>query len=1165
MKLSVTLASLVYFTPSIIQAFPYSYEDGTLDVRDAPEALYHQLTQHHGAKPIEGAPDENRPQLIYGKERRDAELNYETPHDVSNAHGEELMIERDASPILNSEANTYPHYRHHGKHSKLQHTQKHGKSQKTHQSKHQSSQPDEQSHGDNSYNSGDNDLHEQSQGATHSGDGEKDTAKAKDSDGSDRPQNVAENNGRAAAKPGHEERDVKGTGHREHAGKAAHTTRPHKAKATHFVHGEKDQKKPHNPEFHANLNKVAAVQGKVAVKPNRPVVRPTGAAVKHHHEVREAQEANPHPAHPKHSTHEHTTVDKAHRPKATFFIHGEKDAAKPQNPQFHSKLHEVAAKQGRIPVKPAGPVVKPTGPTLKHHRPARDVEPATTHSHSHHHMGTSIPLASKSAIQEKVAKVLEHEFPQYSGKIEQHLKAIQAHEGHIMTKREAEPLAKATVSTTHHHHTRSHLPAASRVILEEKVAAVLEHNYPQYSGKIEQHLKQLQAHHQQAQAKQQNTGHTNSKRESEAEDMGVLEDEQIYARKVVERHPEATPPPAVEDQQHSSGKSHDRRQAGHPISHAALPAASRSILNEEIASILEEEYPQYSAKIAAHMKAYKAKHTGTPKAYQAGILGVQQPDMKAPKVAKPDPTGLPKREVDTLMDDNDVLAHNAETSQTTHSHLRGTGVLFKDYPNPTGHGHYNEYEYPANKDDEYPANKEAEPQANNLASKLSKWEQYLLNATLHHQLFAAPAEAAAPNPSNAGRVEARQVASTMDPTTTSHDFGYFGTHVPQVSHIPHVPVAEEAMLKQVLPLQKLAHEVLQGTATVSGGYHMASASGVIISALEKELPVGPNGQNENMLDLDVSMPAAAIHEPNYMMPPSRPPGMNYHSDPEGMSPYADSMGEIPNPPQPGGRTGRSGAPGGRTGRSGAPGWLSELVAEDRAAVSSVDPTIPLPTGSLQQQLAAFNELEATVSSDSPLATNTHLAEQLSANNGLMYDGPIQARPAKPGQRIPSGGDTMPDVNPASGGALPQTGQSQPQAGNAADGAAPPAPGAVNGAALPASGAANGAAPPAPGAANDADLPAPGAANGAAPPAPGAANSGAPPAPGAANSGAPPAPGAKKKENNVAVNAAANPYANVAGGDMSQDPAAAAKLDRKNVPMEHMRRNLWEILGVSDDV
>ena len=1021
MKLSVALASLVYLTPTIIQAFPHSYEDGILDVRDAPEALHHQIKRHHDAEPIEGSPDENRPNLIYGKERRDPEFNYETPHDVSNAHGEELMVERDALPVANQKANTYPHYRHHSQHSKSQHTRKQGKSQKKHQSKHHSSSRDEQSQRATSYDSE-----------------EKDTVVAKDPDLSVSPQYVAQNDGRVAEQPSHKERDINGAGHQEQIGKAAHTTRPH-------------------------------------------------------------------------------------LPKATHYINGEKDAAKSHTPQFHSKLHEVAAKQGRLPVKPAGPVVEPTGAILKHHQVARDVEPATTRSHHHHYGGTPIPLASRTAIQEKVAQILEHEFPQYSSKIEQHLKDIQAHEGLLMTKREAEPLAQATATSTghHHHQTRSHLPAASRVVLEEKVAAVLEHNYPQYSGKIEQHLKELQAHHQQHQIKQQGTGQTSdhSKREPDPEVMGVL-DEHIHRRGIVERHPLATPPPTL-DQQHSPGKSQGGKNAAYPLNHAALPPASRSILNEEIASILEEEYPQYSSKIAAHMKAYKAKHTGMPNAYQAGILGVQQPAMKAAEAANPHYTGLPKREVDTLMGEDGALAHNEETSQTTHSQLRGTGVLLKDYPNPTGYGHYEEYDQPANQ--------ESEPQANDPATKLSKWEQYLLNATLHHQLFAAPPEAAAPNPLNSGKVEARGVSSmagvssmvgvssmagvsSMDgvlsvggvssitnPTATSNDFGYFG-----YTHVPHVPVSENVVLKQALPLQRLAHEVLQGTATISGGYHVASASGVIVSALEKELPVGPDGKMENMLDLDVSMPAAAIHDPENMRPPLRRPGPSYRFRPGGMSPYADSDEQMSNMPRPGERTGRSGAP----------GWLSELVAEDRAAVSSVAPTFPLPTGSLQQQLAAFNELEATVSSDSPLATNTHLAAQLSANNGLMYDGSIPAQPAKPGQLTPPADDAMAGAGSASGSILGQTGESNPSVGSAVSN--------MN----------------APGVATSQGL--------------------------GADTG-PPVSGAEKTEHHGAVKAAANPYANAGSGDMSQDPIAGVKLDPNNVPSQHMRRNLWEMLGVSDDV
>ncbi|MCJ1381768.1 hypothetical protein MMC17_004879 [Xylographa soralifera] len=1077
MKFSVTLASLVYLTPTIIQAFPHSYEDGTLDVRDAPEALHNQVTRNYDAEPIGGSSDETRPHLIYEKGRRDAEFTYENPHDVSNAHGEELMIERDAFPIVNSEANTYPRYRNHGEHSKLQHTRKHGKSHKSHQSKHQNLHPDEQS-----------------QGAVSSVHGEKDPAKANDPDLPVRPRDVAENDGRVAAKPDHEERDIEGTGHQERVGNVIHTTRPHVAKATRFIHGEKDPKKPLSADFHAKLNKVAAVQGKVPVKPAGPVVKPPGAAVKHHHEAREAQEAKSHPAHPNHllHSHKHTAVHKAHGPKATFFIHGEKDAAKPSNSQFHSKLHDVAAKQGRLRVKPAGPVVKPAGAIPKHHQQARDVEPATTHSHHHHHEGTSIPLASKTAIQEKVAKILEHEFPQYSAKIEQHLKEIQAHEVHIVTKREAEPLAQATAtSNAHHHHTRAHLPAASRVILEAKVAAVLEHNYPQYSGKIEEHLKELQAHHQKHHLNPQSTGHPkdHSKREPEAEFMDGVEDEHVHRRGIVERHPEATPPPALEDQQPSLGKSHGRKNAGHPMSHAILPPASRSVLNEEIASILEEEYPQYSSKIAAHMKAYRARQTGTPNAYQGGILDHQQPAMKALHVAKPHQTGLTKRQLDTPTEEDGVLAHNGETSQTTNSHLKANSVLLKDYPNPTGRGHYEEDEHLENKEDEH--------QANSPATKLSEWEQYLLNATLHHQLFAAPAEAAAPNPINSGKVEARgltsmtdPITSMTDPTTTSHDFGYFG-----YTHVPHIPVAEEVLLKQALPLQKLAHEVLQGTATVSGGYHMASASGVVVSALEKELPVGPNGENENMLDLDVTMPAAAIREPEYMNPLSRPYGMNHHTGPGLMAPVADADEGIPNIPRPGERTGRSGAP----------GWLSELVAEDRAAVMSVDSKIPLPTGSLQQQLAAFNELEATVSHDSPLATNTKLAEQLSANNGLMYDGPIPARPQKPGLSDPSTGYAMSDDNSANDYTPSKTGESIPSAENA----------------IPDANAANGEGPS--------------------------------------------ALGAKNVTQNVAVKAAANPYPNEAGGDMSQDPAATAKLDPQKIPMEHMRRNLWDILGVSDDV
>ena len=1212
MKLSVTLASLVYLTPAVVQAFPHSYEDGSLDVRDAPEALHRQLTQNHDAEPIEGSPDENLPHLIYEKLRRDAGFNFETAHDVSGSHGEELMIERDAPPAVNPEANTYPHYRHHGEHSKKKHTQKHSKSQKTHQSKQQMSQHDEQSQGATSHSLGDKDSHEQSQGSDSYGSENKDTAKAKNPDRPVSPQYASKNYERAVVNPSHEERDVKGAGHLENVGGAAHTTHPHKAKATHFIHGEKDKAKPQSPDFHAKLNRVAAVQGKVPVKPAGPVVKPTGLAVKHH-EARDAQEANPHAPVPDHSSlsHKHNTVHKAHGPKATHFVHGEKNAAKPHNPQFHSILHDVAAKQGRVPVKPAAPVVKATVPApaglkpaapgvkpaspvakreealLEHHRQVRDFEPATTYSHSHHRMGAPIPLASKTAIQEKVAKILEHEFPQYSANIEQHLKDIQAKEAHIMTKRAAEPLSQATLtSTASHHHTRAHLPAASRVILEEKVAAVLEHKYPQYSGKIEQHLKQLQAHHQQHRQNPQSTGifNNHAKREPEADVMGVLESEHLHKRAVVERHPQATTPPELKDQQ-------GRKNAGYPINHAALPPASRSILNEEIASILEEEYPQYSSKIAAHMKAYRAKHTGSPNAYQAGILGVQQPAMKDLKAAKPTNTDLPKREVDTLMDDDGAPARS-EPSHTTHSHLRGTGVLLKDYPDPTGYGHFEDYEQTAMK--------EAEPQADNSGTKLSNWEQYLLNATLYHQLFAAPAEAAAPqqaaapkeaaapqeaaapmqavapneaaapNPLNAPKVEARGVSSMADPlsvadptittTTKSHGFGYYGH-----THVPHVPAGEEAILKQVIPLQKLAKEVLQGTATVSGGYHMASASGVIISALEKELPVGPDGQNENMLDLDVSMPAAAMHEPESInQRPFRPFGMEYPSEPDGMSGYHNPAEGSFNIPQPGERTGRSGAP----------GWLSELVAEDRALVSSVDPKFPLPTGSLQQQLAAFNELEATISSDSPLATNTHFAAQLAANNGLMYDGPIPPRPAKPGQQIPPADDSMPNIDPASGGTV---GQAKPPAPNAMPNIDPASGGTVGQTGQsnplandpmpnvdPASGGAVGQSnPPAPNA-----IPNDGSASGGAVDEPGQPMppvGNAIPGTNPAGNQAPPAPGGKQSEHNVAMKAAANPYANAAGVDMSQDSANTAKLDPKHVPMEHMRRNLWEMLGVSDGV
>ncbi|MCJ1405350.1 hypothetical protein MMC11_008577 [Xylographa trunciseda] len=1168
MKLSVTLASLVYLAPTLIQAFPLSHEDGSIDVRDAPEALHHQLPRHRDAEPGDESSEEQSSHLIYEKERRDAEFSHESPYDVSNAHGEELMIERDAIPTVNTEANDYPHYPNYDGNNKIQHSGHQNLHKGSHRSLH---------------------LDEDFQGDTHFSYGGTDPAEARDLDSPVGVQHVAEQEVGGPVKSGHEERDVEDTSHHTHAGMAAHaekeshikmshyTTHPHKAKATHFIHGEKDQAKPHNPHFQANLHKIAAVQGKVPVKPARPVVEPTGVAP-------------------------------------------------------------------------------------KHHRQAREAAPAVTQSHPYHYEGTPIPLASKTALQEKVASILEHEFPQYSAKIEKHLKALEGHGQHMITKREAGPVAKATPTpTTHlhengvHNHMHAHLPKASRTVLEAQVASVLEHDYPKYSAKIEQHLKVLQAHHKQHHSISQSTGHSSdhSKREIGAEfgDMsheavqtpvtytqlseasivafekqvdaalqkelsqfpaGIppqpsrLTGEPVDEKEAVESFPKATPPPVLEERQ-LLGRSHARKEAHHPVSYATLPEASRSILNEEIASILEEEYPQYSAKIAAHMKAYKAKHTGTPGAYQAGIPVLAQPAMKHEGVAKAYQTGLPKRQLGELMEEDGIFAHHGHLSSTTtsyhetsvsrlqhfpthtltHPQFRGfrpSGTSFEGNPISTGLARRDEDDSPV-----------FAP-----ASKLSQWEEYLLNATLHHQLFgqmapakAAPAEAASPNSLHAGKVEARDIGSKTDysdSTATSQDFGHFGytpapvandvmfdeaspkpttsdfhgnisapedmvdhpdtIHVHKVVPVHHNSNGtgnkashEKAVhhaLKNTNPrIKELAHEALQGSATVSGGYHVASASGVVVSALETQLPVGPNGKNEDMLELDITMPVADVGELSPMMPGHTGTGGILQSPP-------DEYGEIPrfsHHPRP-------------IGQSSTPGWLSELVAEDRAAVKSVDPQIPLPTGSLQQQLAAFNVLEATVSRDSPLATNTHLAEQLSANNGLMYGG-ASAPHSMTGQLDPLADYGIPNSHRPYLTTASKIGKSSASVENAAPGTGAAIDGASN--QLSSTGQL--------GASADYGAPIVNAPAYGTPPKTGqspSSNENTAPGTGAAFDETLPSLGGQ----NHSEITAATPLANEAGGDMSQGPAVAGKpplSDTNNAPVEHVKRNLWDILGVTDDV
>ncbi|MCJ1395915.1 hypothetical protein MMC18_008801 [Xylographa bjoerkii] len=696
MKLSITLASLVYLAPTLIQAYSLSHEDGTLDVRDAPRALHHQFPRQHDAKPVEGLPEESLPHLIHEKERRDAEFAHESPHEVSNAHAEELMIERDDFLTENTEANTYPHYQHYGEHNKLHHKLHPGGHHKLHHGNQHWLHPDEKF-----------------QRSTLFEEGEKDPSEAKDLDFTVSHQHGSEEEGKVTVKLDHEEQDIKDTSHHAHAEKGHHIkmshhdgTRPHQAKAIYFVHGEKDHSKPHNPKFHANLHKVAAVQGKISVKPEEQLAKPVGAAEEHHYEAREAHEANPDPAHLIHQTHshKHSVVHHAHRHNAVHFVHGKKHPAKHHNPDFYSKLRKVAGVQGKVPVKPAGPVVKLNGAILKHHG--------------------------------------------------------QAHAHNIL-----------------------------------------------------------------------------------------------------------------------------------PVQHSHTGAGNK----------------------AAHKQA----------------------------------------------------AHGA----SNHTHPR---------------------------------------------------------------------------------------------------------------------------------IKEHAHEAVQGSGTSSGDSHVASASDVQFSELETELLVGPNGMKEDSLEPDITMPAADVGELDPLMPPSMAAGTNQHKAPGDISPSVDEAGDKPNIPQHHQAIGQSGAP----------GWLSELVAEDRDAVKNADPGIPLPTGSLQQQLAAFNELEATAARDSPLVTNTHLAEQLSENNGLMYDGKVSAPPPKKGQSDPSVENAKPNADPPNGGAVPTKEESTPSAENA-----DPEADAVSGGVIPAQ-------------------------------------------------------GAKNQTNNAAPKAAKNPQADAAPGDISQDQAAAAKAvlpDQKKVPEEIMKRNLWEILGVSDDV
>ena len=555
MKFSIALASLALCPPALINAFPVNHEDGSvdIDIRDALEASHHIIERVHNHGPGDKALGDELPSPVY--ERRDEEAF--------------SMLERDEGAEVMAERNE-----------------------------------------DNLEHEGHLEDRDATLGTLF---------------------NIFDIKGRAV-------QDQK---------QKTNTKQQAKKHAIHYVHGKKDHTTPTSPEFKQRLRQVATTKGKVKVASKPQHVTRDEAMNAKDSKAANKPPSSPHSHHQK--SHGGNTKAQPHGAHAMHYIHDSK-SKKPHKQEFHKHLQKVAANKGKVGAPPPKNVVGPAShiPTSAKNV-ARNAEPpspanAPAQAPKKGNAGSSksqvAPLSadSRTAIQRKVAGILQAEYPEYAPKIAAHLKDIETKQAKKQnTKRDAaEPVAMppppapahdqphAGSPSTHENPTSAGknakvdthpidapLPEPDRTTMQAKVAKILEHDYPQYSAKIEAHLQKLQAQHK---AETQNTGGT---KDASAKSGNIKSDntksgstKNAQGKRDAEPVPLQNPPPRPVDNHDSDSTTGHAHIAGV----ADMPESSKIVLNKEIASILGKGYPEYAAKIASIAKQNEAAHAPPPAA-----------------------------------------------------------------------------------------------------------------------------------------------------------------------------------------------------------------------------------------------------------------------------------------------------------------------------------------------------------------------------------------------------------------------------------------------------------------------------------------------------------------------------------------------------------------------